>query len=104
VRVGELQRSLADYGYGLERTGDYDTATTEVVTAFQRHFRPAKVDGIADVSTLATLDKLLMARDQPAPSNEPKPDPPKVAKPIPGEQTADPLKKSLFGHPLTPDA
>jgi N-acetylmuramoyl-L-alanine amidase len=31
----------------------------EVVTAFQRHFRPAKVDGVADHSTLATLQSLL---------------------------------------------
>jgi len=31
----------------------------EVVTAFQRHFRPARVDGIADRSTLTTLRSLL---------------------------------------------
>jgi N-acetylmuramoyl-L-alanine amidase len=30
-----------------------------VVTAFQRHFRPARVDGIADHSTLTTLHALL---------------------------------------------
>jgi N-acetylmuramoyl-L-alanine amidase len=30
-----------------------------VVTAFQRHFRPARVDGIADVSTVETLHSLL---------------------------------------------
>jgi N-acetylmuramoyl-L-alanine amidase len=30
-----------------------------VVTAFQRHFRPACVDGIADHSTLVTLQSLL---------------------------------------------
>jgi N-acetylmuramoyl-L-alanine amidase len=33
----------------------------EVVTAFQRHFRPARVDGIADRSTLATLESLLVS-------------------------------------------
>ena len=33
----------------------------EVVTAFQRHFRPAKVDGIADRSTRQTLRALLAA-------------------------------------------
>jgi N-acetylmuramoyl-L-alanine amidase len=71
--VSDLQRSLADYGYGLERTGDYDTATEQVVTAFQRHFRQAKVDGIADASTLATLRKLLLARDQTVTPNESKP-------------------------------
>jgi N-acetylmuramoyl-L-alanine amidase len=31
----------------------------EVVTAFQRHFRPERVDGIADRSTMATLHALL---------------------------------------------
>ena len=31
----------------------------EVVTAFQRHFRPARVDGISDHSTLSTLQSLL---------------------------------------------
>ena len=54
---------LADYGYGIDVTGRYDVATTEVVTAFQRHFRPAQVDGIADAATLQTLRKLLIARD-----------------------------------------
>jgi N-acetylmuramoyl-L-alanine amidase len=32
------------------------------VTAFQRHFRPARVDGIADVSTMRTLERLLAKR------------------------------------------
>jgi N-acetylmuramoyl-L-alanine amidase len=29
------------------------------VRAFQRHFRPARIDGIADQSTLVTLQRLL---------------------------------------------
>jgi Negative regulator of beta-lactamase expression len=33
--------------------------TMEVVTAFQRHFRPARVDGVADHSTMSTLHALL---------------------------------------------
>jgi N-acetylmuramoyl-L-alanine amidase len=57
--VAELQRLLARYGYGIEVSGDFDTATAEIVTAFQRHFRPARVDGIADVSTVDTLRRLL---------------------------------------------
>jgi len=32
------------------------------VAAFQRHFRPARIDGIADRSTIETLDRLLAAR------------------------------------------
>jgi N-acetylmuramoyl-L-alanine amidase len=54
-----LQQALAKYGYGVPTTGKYDSATMEVVTAFQRHFRPARVDGIADHSTLVTLQALL---------------------------------------------
>ncbi|MBA4209817.1 MAG: N-acetylmuramoyl-L-alanine amidase [Parvibaculum sp.] len=59
--VAELQFMLGDYGYGIEVLGRYDEATEAVVTAFQRHFRPGKVDGVADVSTLATLRRLLEA-------------------------------------------
>jgi len=57
--VRDLQQALAKYGYGVPITGKYDGATMEVVTAFQRHFRPARVDGIADHSTLTTLHALL---------------------------------------------
>jgi len=53
-----LQDSLAQYGYGIKATGKFDTPTMEVVTAFQRHFRPERVDGIADQSTLKTLQAL----------------------------------------------
>jgi N-acetylmuramoyl-L-alanine amidase len=60
--VANLQRALADYGYGMAPSGIYDAATQEIVTAFQRHFRPARVDGIADVSTVRTLKKLIAKR------------------------------------------
>src|ERR1700687_2353424 len=54
-----LQQALAKYGYGVPTNGNYDGGTMEVVTAFQRHFRPARVDGVADHSTLTTLQSLL---------------------------------------------
>lgn len=57
--VLRLQALLAEYGYGIGLTGDYDHATRTVVNAFQRHFRPARVDGIADRSTLETLQSLI---------------------------------------------
>jgi N-acetylmuramoyl-L-alanine amidase len=57
--VGHLQRALAKFGYGVPITGRYDGPTMEVVAAFQRHFRPARVDGVADRSTLTTLQSLL---------------------------------------------
>ena len=59
--VMRLQAMLADYGYGIAVTGTYDHETKTVVSAFQRHFRPARVDGIADRSTMETLDALLSA-------------------------------------------
>ena len=57
--VRDLQQALAKYGYGVPISGKYDAATMEVVTAFQRHFRPARIDGVADHSTLTTLQSLL---------------------------------------------
>jgi N-acetylmuramoyl-L-alanine amidase len=64
--VSDLQKSLAEFGYGVPVSGDYDEMTKTVVTAFQRHFRPAQVDGMADTSTRETLRKLLDARKEPA--------------------------------------
>ncbi|HWP25597.1 MAG TPA: N-acetylmuramoyl-L-alanine amidase [Xanthobacteraceae bacterium] len=61
--VSSLQRQFAAYGYGIPETGVYDAMTKAVVTAFQLHFRPARVDGIADASTRETLRALLAARD-----------------------------------------
>jgi N-acetylmuramoyl-L-alanine amidase len=60
--VRGLQLALADFGYGVAATGIFDEATRDVVTAFQRHFRAEKVDGVADGSTLRTLHKLLQQR------------------------------------------
>jgi N-acetylmuramoyl-L-alanine amidase len=61
--IAELQAKLADFGYGIAtRNGHYSAETMSVVGAFQRHFRPARVDGMADRSTLQTLDALLRAR------------------------------------------
>jgi N-acetylmuramoyl-L-alanine amidase len=57
--VRDLQKALAKYGYGVPVTGKFDGITMEVVTAFQRHFRPERIDGIADHSTLLTLHALL---------------------------------------------
>lgn len=57
--VRAFQTLLATYGYGVEATGTFDVATHFATLAFQRHFRPAKVDGIADVATITTLHRLL---------------------------------------------
>ncbi|MBI1204145.1 MAG: N-acetylmuramoyl-L-alanine amidase [Rhodopseudomonas sp.] len=63
--VGKMQRSLRDYGYGIADTGFFDDNTRDVVAAFQRHFRPLRVDGIADASTLLTLRALIETRPMP---------------------------------------
>lgn len=70
--VRKLQSDLSDYGYGLAVTGRFDVETKNTVIAFQRHFRPARFDGVADQSTLDTLEALLASR--PA-----KPEPPQPA-------------------------
>jgi N-acetylmuramoyl-L-alanine amidase len=56
--VQALQSMLAIYGYKIDVTGVFDEQTEIAVTAFQRHFRPQKVDGVADGSTITTLYKL----------------------------------------------
>lgn len=57
--VEEMQSMLALYGYGVDITGVFDRQTVIAIEAFQRHFRPRGVDGIADGSTLRTLKRLL---------------------------------------------
>jgi len=56
-----LQSLLKHYGYEIQLNSFFDETTRLAVTAFQRHFRQAKVDGVADQSTVATLHKLLRA-------------------------------------------
>jgi N-acetylmuramoyl-L-alanine amidase len=60
--VLELQQDLAAFGYGVELTGTYGKGMESVVQAFQRHFRPERIDGVADVSTRETLKRLLAAQ------------------------------------------
>jgi len=60
--VLNLQKVFAAYGYGVPQNGVFDEATREVVVAFQRHFRPERVDGIADTSTIATLHALVASK------------------------------------------
>ena len=58
-RVAELQGQLAEFGYGIQISNHFDTPTHDVVGAFQRHFRPERVDGVFDISTMETLRALL---------------------------------------------
>lgn len=59
--VRDVQGMLRAYGYGIDVTGRHDETSQTVVAAFQRHFRPARVDGKIDRSTVATLRNLLDA-------------------------------------------
>jgi N-acetylmuramoyl-L-alanine amidase len=60
--IEALQAMLGMYGYGLKITGVFDESTEKVVAAFQRHFRPERVDGVADASTITTLRDLISKR------------------------------------------
>jgi N-acetylmuramoyl-L-alanine amidase len=57
--VADLQALLAKYGYGIPAVSQFDQPMHDVVVAFQRHFRPARFDGVVDGSTLDTLRRLL---------------------------------------------
>jgi N-acetylmuramoyl-L-alanine amidase len=59
--VFALQAGFTRLGYDLPPSGTFDAATKAVVTAFQRHWRQEKVDGIADGQTRAQLIALLRA-------------------------------------------
>ena len=58
-----LQTALTRLGYELEPSGDYGEATVTVVRAFQRHWRPERLDGAADGETRARLMALLRLAD-----------------------------------------
>jgi N-acetylmuramoyl-L-alanine amidase len=60
--IEALQAMLAMLGYDQPITGVFDETTELVVIAFQRHFRPERIDGVADASTIGTLRDLLAAR------------------------------------------
>jgi N-acetylmuramoyl-L-alanine amidase len=61
--IAEIQQLLNQYGYDISATGNFDGPTRDVIAAFQRHFRPALVDGVADTSTIATIKAALAARN-----------------------------------------
>ncbi len=58
----ELADRFRACGYGVGIHGQYRADLKQVITAFQRHFRPALVDGNADAETVDVLNRLLAAR------------------------------------------
>ena len=59
AEITQLQEDLRRYGYGLDCSGVYDAETIAVMSAFQRHFRPARFDGVADPESRTLLRQLL---------------------------------------------
>jgi N-acetylmuramoyl-L-alanine amidase len=57
--VFALQAGLTRLGYDCAPSGEYELRTCAVVSAFQRHWRPERVDGVADGETRARLMALL---------------------------------------------
>lgn len=57
--VFALQAGLTRLGYDCAPSGVYEPRTATIVRAFQRHWRPAKVDGVADGETRARLMAIL---------------------------------------------
>lgn len=53
--VLELQLALDRIGYAIEGSGIYDPLTEAAVRAFQRHWRPAQVDGVSDGETTSLI-------------------------------------------------
>lgn len=57
--VFALQAGLTRLGYDLPPSGRFDARTTAVVRAFQRHWAPGRLDGVADGVIRARLIALL---------------------------------------------
>jgi N-acetylmuramoyl-L-alanine amidase len=53
--IAEAQGQLDHYGYGIDVTGALDAETMQVLVAFQRHFRPTRIDGLLDAETVALI-------------------------------------------------
>lgn len=59
--VFALQAGLTRLGYDNAPSGQYDEQTATNIRAFQRHWRPGQVDGVADGDTRARLVHLMRA-------------------------------------------
>ena len=56
--VAWFQEKLVKHGFPLPATGEQDKLTTDVISAFQQKYRPARFDGFPDAETAAILDVL----------------------------------------------
>ena len=53
-----FQEKLMKHGFTLPATGERDRLTTDVISAFQQKYRPARFDGLPDAETAAILEVL----------------------------------------------
>ena len=53
-----FQEKLVQHGFALPATGEQDKLTTDVLSAFQQKYRPARYDGLPDAETAALLHVL----------------------------------------------
>ena len=58
--LSEVQDMLRLYGYEVSHSAEMDEPTTLALKAFQRHFRPALVDGNPDRETVVRLSWMVM--------------------------------------------
>ena len=74
--VSWFQEKLLRHGFTLPVTGEQDKLTTDVISAFQQKYRPARFDGLPDAETAAILDVLTSdASDHTSPSQAVQADP-----------------------------
>jgi N-acetylmuramoyl-L-alanine amidase len=65
--LAAAQAGLAAFGYAVRASGAYDLATRNAVLAFQRRFRPARLDGLFDAECGRLLAWLLRRAACPLP-------------------------------------
>lgn len=56
-----FQEKLVKHGFTLPATGEQDKPTTDIISAFQQKYRPARFDGLPDAETAAILEVLTSA-------------------------------------------
>lgn len=61
--VQSAQEALNFIGYECDVHGRFDAKTLMVISAFQRHYRPARVDGTLDTDTAARIQAVADAVD-----------------------------------------
>lgn len=59
--VESAQEALNFIGYECDVNGRFDAKTLMLISAFQRHWRPERVDGVLDPDTIARLQAIIAA-------------------------------------------